>query len=181
MQGHCKLVIWYCLLFVACLLIITAGGCGQKVDDPTASGGSATSTTTSSSTTSTAGEGGVSVPLIPGATTTTTLPGATTTTTTTTASSTTTTLATVATPAFSPSPGSFEADSLTITIECSTAGASIYYTLDGSTPSAASTLYSGPFTIDVSKTIKALAAKTGLIDSAVASGRYDLYWWALKL
>ena len=50
-----------------------------------------------------------------------------------------------------------------------TAGASIYYTTDGSTPSESSTLYSAPFTINADKTIKAIAIKAGAQNSAVAS------------
>ena len=56
-----------------------------------------------------------------------------------------------------------------IKITCDTDGALIYYTLDGSTPTENSTVYSGPFSIDESCTIKARAFKDGLDPSNVAS------------
>lgn len=45
----------------------------------------------------------------------------------------------------------------TVTITCATADAKIYYTTDGSNPTAASNLYSAPFTITESVTVKAIA------------------------
>ena len=55
-----------------------------------------------------------------------------------------------------------------IEITCSTRGASIYYTTDGSTPTTASTLYEGLLTDNVSgKTIKAFAVKDNMIVSNV--------------
>jgi hypothetical protein len=73
--------------------------------------------------------------------------------------------------------GSYEANNLLITIECSTGGADIYYTTDESTPTTGSTLYTGNFTIEASKTIKAIAAKSGMSNSNITSEAYDLYWW----
>ena len=51
------------------------------------------------------------------------------------------------------------ADNFIVTLTCPTEGASIYYTLDGSTPSASSTLYSKPFALKQNCTIKAIAIK----------------------
>lgn len=49
----------------------------------------------------------------------------------------------------------------TVTITCETAGATIYYTTDGTEPSSSNgTAYSGTFTINADKTIKAIAIKT---------------------
>ena len=47
-------------------------------------------------------------------------------------------------------------------------GAEIHYTTDGSTPTADSTLYSAPFTLNSTTTVKAIAIKDG-VSSAVAS------------
>jgi hypothetical protein len=58
-----------------------------------------------------------------------------------------------------------------ISITTTTDGATIHYTIDGSTPTTSSTEYSGPLTDDVSNvTIKAIAIKAGMITSAVGSG-----------
>src|SRR5439155_27086097 len=51
-------------------------------------------------------------------------------------------------------------------------GASIYYTLDGSSPSSASTLYTGPFTMTNSGVVRAIATKTGLVDSAMLTATF---------
>lgn len=48
------------------------------------------------------------------------------------------------------------------------AGASIYYTVDGSTPTSSSTQYSAAFTLSDTTTVKAIAVKDG-VSSSVAS------------
>ena len=71
----------------------------------------------------------------------------------------------VATPVISQEEGSNS-----VTISCSTTGATIYYTTDGSTPSSTNgTAYSSAITLSESKTIKAIAIKNGMANSAVAS------------
>jgi chitobiase/beta-hexosaminidase-like protein len=60
---------------------------------------------------------------------------------------------------------------------CSTSGATIHYTLDGSTPTSASPTYpSGGFTISTkgSKTVKAIGTKSGMSDSAVTVANYTI-------
>ena len=69
-------------------------------------------------------------------------------------------LSDVATPTFSPIAGRYT-EAQTVTINCTTAGATIYYTLDGSTPSTESSVYSSPLTISETTTIKAYAVKNG--------------------
>jgi len=79
---------------------------------------------------------------------------------------------TVATPTFSPAGGTYSSTQ-TVTLSSATSGASIRYTTDGSTPSATvGTVYGGPLAVSGNATIKAIAYKSGLTDSAVASATY---------
>ena len=65
---------------------------------------------------------------------------------------------TVAAPTFDPVSGTeFGDEGLSVTISCTTEGASIYYTLDGSTPDNQSTLYDGAISLTETTTIKAIA------------------------
>ena len=80
---------------------------------------------------------------------------------------------TVATPTFTPAAGTYyEAQS--VSINCSTDGASIFYTLDGSEPDENSTPYSIPLTIDATTTIKAIALKQGYNNSNIAEATYTI-------
>ena len=54
-----------------------------------------------------------------------------------------------------------------IEITCATPEATIYYTLDGSTPSASKIKYTEPFSVNESCTIKAIAVKAGMNDSEI--------------
>jgi hypothetical protein len=76
-------------------------------------------------------------------------------------------------PAISPAGDSFTAVQ-TVTLSDTTAGAAIYYTIDGSTPSASSTLYVAPITVATSETIRAIAIAAGYPNSSVASATYAL-------
>lgn len=80
---------------------------------------------------------------------------------------------TVATPTFDPVAGTYSGTQ-NVTIASATAGATFYYTVDGTTPTDESTLYSGPVAIASTLTLKAIGTKVGLIDSAVASGLYTI-------
>ena len=76
-----------------------------------------------------------------------------------------------ATPVISPNGGTF-AGPQTVTISSTTSSANIYYTLDGSSPTPASTLYTGPITISTTKTLKAIATATGFVQSATATATF---------
>jgi Chitobiase/beta-hexosaminidase C-terminal domain len=77
-----------------------------------------------------------------------------------------------ATPTFSPASGTSFSSTLSVSMADTTAGAAIYYTTDGSTPTTGSQLYSGPFTISASTTVKAIATASGFSQSAVGSASY---------
>ena len=79
----------------------------------------------------------------------------------------------VATPVFSVAPGIYPAGQL-VTLTDATAGAAIYYTTDGSVPSAASKLYAGPILVGASETLQAIAILSGEANSAVASAAYTI-------
>jgi len=80
----------------------------------------------------------------------------------------------VATPTFSPVAGTYTS-AQTVTIQYDDLWASIRYTTDGSTPtSTTGTLYSAPVAVAVTETLKAIAYKTGMTDSAVASAAYTI-------
>jgi hypothetical protein len=61
-----------------------------------------------------------------------------------------------------------------VTITVSTSGATIYYTTDGSTPTSASTVYSGAFNVTATTTVKAIALLSGSAPSNVVSETYTL-------
>ena len=74
-------------------------------------------------------------------------------------------------PSISPNGGAF-VTSTNIAISDASAGASIYYTLDGTTPTANSTLYTGPFTLTSNAVVQAVAIAPGSVNSAVASASF---------
>lgn len=62
--------------------------------------------------------------------------------------------------------------STTVTITCTTEGASIYYTTDGTEPTNQSTAYNAPFELTESATVKAIAYDTNNNASVVASKEF---------
>lgn len=78
-----------------------------------------------------------------------------------------------ATPKFSPAPGAY-ASATTVTLSDTTSGASIFFTTNGSTPTAESTKYTGPFKVSVTTTVKAIGIASGHTNSSVASGTYTI-------
>lgn len=61
-----------------------------------------------------------------------------------------------------------------VSLSTMTEGATIYYTLDGSTPTAASTKYTEEILVNKPMTIKAIAVKEGLTNSAIATFVYEI-------
>ena len=72
---------------------------------------------------------------------------------------------------FSPKAGSYVGTQV-VTISSVTAGASFYYTTDGSTPTTSSTHYTAPISVASSETVKVLATKLAWSNSAIASAAY---------
>ena len=79
----------------------------------------------------------------------------------------------VATPTFSPLPGSYTEDQ-EVTITCTTQDAVIYYTIDGSEPTTESDVYAEPIMVTEGiTTIKAIAVLDTIV-SRVATGVYNI-------
>ena len=78
---------------------------------------------------------------------------------------------TVATPTFTPDGGIYT-QTQSVTLSCTTEGASIYYTNDGTDPTENSTLYSSAIEVSETTTLKAKAFKSGYTASAVATATY---------
>ena len=79
----------------------------------------------------------------------------------------------VATPTFSPAAGSYTGTQ-SVTISCATDGATIHYTTDGTDPTTSSETYTTAITVSETATIKAIAVKNGMANSAVASAAYTI-------
>jgi len=87
----------------------------------------------------------------------------------------------VATPTFSVVAGIFNVDK-EVELACTTAGATIHYTIDGSEPTSASDVYSAPIIVsgnETVETIKALAIKADMDDSDIASATYTITYLQL--
>lgn len=77
----------------------------------------------------------------------------------------------VSTPTFSPTSGNY-LTTQNVTISTSTEGATIYYTTDGSDPDNTDTEYTTPIAVSATTTVKAIAYKTDMDPSAIASATY---------
>jgi hypothetical protein len=78
-----------------------------------------------------------------------------------------------ATPVFSPAGGTYTT-AQSVKITDATAGATIYYTTNGNTPTTSSTKYSGAIKVSTTETLKAIAVAAGHANSSVATARYTL-------
>lgn len=79
----------------------------------------------------------------------------------------------VATPGILPGGGAFFLSQV-VEITCSTPGAVIHYTTNGTMPTASSPIYLNPLQITSNLTVMAFARASGLDDSPVESARFDL-------
>lgn len=80
----------------------------------------------------------------------------------------------LAPPTFTPNGGLFT-NSMTVTIADASPGVSVYYTLDATTPTTNSILYTGPFVITNSVGIQACAFKSGAVVSDVTLATFLSY------
>ena len=76
-------------------------------------------------------------------------------------------------PAFTPPAGTYTA-AQKVTFKSATTNAQIYYTINGTTPTSASTHYTGAITVSASKTIQAIAVSPTVGTSVVSSAAYTV-------
>lgn len=76
-------------------------------------------------------------------------------------------------PTFSPAAGEYTGKQ-TVVLSTTTPGAVIHYTLDGSAPTEASPVYTGPLTVDNGTTVNAIAVAPGMPASATSSATYTI-------
>ncbi len=76
-------------------------------------------------------------------------------------------------PIFTPGTGTYTS-AQTVTITDATADATIYYTINGTTPTTASTKYAGAITVSSSESIEAIAVASGYTSSPVTSATFTI-------
>jgi peptidoglycan/xylan/chitin deacetylase (PgdA/CDA1 family) len=79
-----------------------------------------------------------------------------------------------ASPAISPNGGTFS-NSASVTLSTTTSGATMYYTTNGIDPTTSSTQYTGAFSVVSNSQVKAIAVKSGMANSSVASAIFTKY------
>ena len=77
-------------------------------------------------------------------------------------------------PAMTPAPGTYPAVKVNVRIACATPGATIHYTTDGSPPTAGSTVYSAAIPLTTTAAVRAIAVRSGMLDSKPSSAAYAL-------
>lgn len=80
----------------------------------------------------------------------------------------------VTNPVFTPAAGAIFAGT-GVTLACTTEGAAIHYTIDGTEPTAESALYTEPIVINEATTVKAIAVKDGMEASSVVTAEYTIF------
>ncbi len=76
-------------------------------------------------------------------------------------------------PIINPASGEYTKNTL-VNIDCVTEGSEIYYTTNGNTPTVNSEHYVDPFSVNPPVTVKAIAVKSGILQSNMASETYTL-------
>ncbi len=79
----------------------------------------------------------------------------------------------VATPVFTPAPGTYSSGQA-VTITTTTPDAIIHYTTNNATPTVDSPVYTAPIVLTESRTIKAFAVKSGMTSSSVITGQFNI-------
>jgi hypothetical protein len=79
----------------------------------------------------------------------------------------------VAAPTFSAASGRY-GGALTVTLSDATAGATIYYTTDGTTPTTSSARYIGAIKVSSTQKVKAIAVQTGHDNSPASVATYTI-------